>query len=73
MQQLQVNLRFFAMVRERLGESERTILLPSGSRVQDVVEYVQREFADIAPLFRASMLMRNQEYVDPEELLTDGD
>lgn len=73
MRQVQVNLRFFAFVRERLGEDGRTIALPSGSRVRDAIAYVEREFAELAPLFRASMVMRNQEYVEPDEPLADGD
>lgn len=73
MEQLQINLRFFAMVRERIGESQRTIELPPGSCVSDVLAYINAQFGELAPLFRASMVMRNQEYVAPEELLADGD
>jgi len=73
MEQLHVNLRFFAVVRERIGESERTIDLPAGSRVSDVLAYVEGQFSELAPLFRTSMVMRNQEYVDPDEPLADGD
>jgi molybdopterin converting factor subunit 1 len=72
-EQVQVTLRFFAIMRERIGESERQVSFAGGSRVEDVVHYVEQEFAEIAPLFRASMLMRNHEYVDREELLADGD
>jgi molybdopterin synthase catalytic subunit len=72
-EQVRITLRFFAIMRERIGESEREVEFPAGSRVGDVVSYVEREFAEIAPLFRASMLMRNLEYVDREEPLADGD
>jgi molybdopterin synthase catalytic subunit len=60
-------------MRERIGESEREVSFAQGSRVADVVRYVEDEFASIAPLFRASMVMRNHEYVDREEPLADGD
>ena len=72
-EQVQVTLRFFAIMRERIGESERQVSFADGSRVADVVRYVEQEFAEIAPLFRASMVMRNHEYVDREEPLADGD
>lgn len=72
-EQVRVTLRFFAIMRERIGESERQVVFPGGSRVADVVTYVETEFEAIAPLFRSSMLMRNHEYVDREELLADGD
>lgn len=73
MDQIDVHLRFFAIMRERIGESHRTISLPKASTVQDVLQYVYREFAELAPLFRTSMVMRNQEYVDSAEPLSDGD
>jgi MoaE-MoaD fusion protein len=72
-EQVRVTLRFFAIMRERIGESERQVEFDGGSRVADVVRYVEQEFAAIAPLFRASMIMRNHEYVDREEMLADGD
>jgi MoaE-MoaD fusion protein len=70
---MKVTLRFFAMVRERIGESEREIELPAGSRVSDLLDWVGEEFEEIAPLFRASMVMLNQEYVDGTDPLSDGD
>lgn len=70
---MKVSLRFFALVRERIGESERTIELPAGSTSADALAYVEREFLELAPLFRASMIMRNQEYVGRGEPLADGD
>jgi MoaE-MoaD fusion protein len=73
MGRVKVSLRFFAIVRERIGTGEQTVELPDGSRVADVVGWVQREYADLAPLFRTSMVMRNQEYVDGDEALADGD
>lgn len=70
---MKVTLRFFAIVRERIGESERVVELPDGSRVSDLLEWIGNEFAEIAPLFRTSMVMLNQEYVDSGEPLSDGD
>lgn len=72
-EQVRVTLRFFAIMRERIGEAERDVTFATGSRVADVVAYVESEFAAIAPLFRASMVMRNHEYVDRDEPLADGD
>jgi molybdopterin synthase catalytic subunit/molybdopterin converting factor small subunit len=60
-------------MRERIGTGGLTIDLPDGSRVADVVAWVEREYAELTPLFRTSMVMRNQEYVDAGEALADGD
>ena len=70
---MRVSFRFFAIVRERIGESERTVDLPAGSTAADALRYVEGQFPDVAPLFRASMIMRNQEYVGRGEPLEDGD
>src|SRR6185436_11492761 len=70
---MQITLRFFALIRERIGESQRVLALPAGSRVRDVSALLQSEFPDLAPLFRTSMIMRNQEYVDPDEEIAEGD
>jgi molybdopterin synthase catalytic subunit len=70
---MHITLRFFAIVRERIGESERVIELPEGSRASDVLAYVAQHFEALAPLFRTSMLMLNHEYVDGEAPLSDGD
>jgi molybdopterin converting factor subunit 1 len=70
---MQITLRFFAIVREQIGEAERVIELPAGSRAADALAYVEQQYAALAPLFRTSMMMRNHEYVDRNEALADGD
>lgn len=68
-----IGLRYFAIMRERIGTGEESVTLPAGSRVSDVLAWVEERHAAIAPLFRSSMIMRNQEYVDRSEQLADGD
>jgi MoaE-MoaD fusion protein len=70
---MRITLRFFALMRERIGTGERELELPDGSRVGDVVNWAEQEFGDIAPLFKSSMVMRNQEYTDRTDPLRDGD
>jgi molybdopterin converting factor subunit 1 len=70
---MQITLKFFAVVRERLGESELIIELPEGSTIGDVREIVNTMAGDHAPLVERSMTMLNQEYAQRDELLSDGD
>jgi MoaE-MoaD fusion protein len=70
---MKISLRFFALMRERIGTGEREVDFPGGSHVGDVVAWAEEQFAEIAPLFRSSMVMRNQEYADPTDALHDGD
>lgn len=70
---MQITLKFFAVVRERLGESELIIELPEGSTIGDVREIVNTMAGDHTPLVERSMTMLNQEYAQRDELLSDGD
>jgi len=70
---MQITLKFFAVVRERLGKSEMTLDLPEGSTVADARTRVDEMAGDAAPLVQRSMVMLNQEYAGPEETLSDGD
>jgi MoaE-MoaD fusion protein len=70
---MQITLKFFAVVRERLGEGERVVDLPEGSTIADARAFVDGLAGDAAPLVQRSMTMLNQEYASPEDLLKDGD
>jgi MoaE-MoaD fusion protein len=70
---MQITLKFFAVVRERLGESEKTVDLPEGSTIADARAYVDEMAGEAAPLIQRSMTMLNQEYASPDDELHDGD
>lgn len=70
---MRVELRFFALVRERIGTGAQSLELPAGSVVADVTQHVADAYPDLAPLLRTSMVMCNQEYVDATQVLMDGD
>lgn len=71
---MQISLRFFAGVRERLGTGEQTLDVPTESRVRDVRALVNELVgAELAPLMDRSMVMVNQEYAMPEDIIHDGD
>ncbi|CAN5671386.1 molybdenum cofactor biosynthesis protein MoaE [soil metagenome] len=70
---MQINVKFFAIVRERLGKSEMTLDLPEGSTIADARAPVDELAGDAAPLVQRSMTMLNQEYAGPEDVLSDGD
>lgn len=70
---MRITLKFFATIRERIGESEQVIELPDGSRIADVQARVGEMDDHLPTLLERSMVMRNQEYADRDELLADGD
>ena len=70
---MKIDLLFFGVLKEVVGQPADTIELPEGSRVQDVIFY----YAHKAPRFEAiasSLAVSvNQEYSGPDRALRDGD
>ena len=65
---MQVEVRLFAMLRERAGESRLTLELPDGARVSDALAELS-DLADGLPLVMAV----NREYASPAQALGPGD
>jgi MoaE-MoaD fusion protein len=65
---VQVNVRLFAMLRERAGASEVTLELPDGARVRDAVA----ELGDLAGDLPLVMAV-NREYAPDDHVLDAGD
>jgi molybdopterin synthase catalytic subunit len=70
---MHIGIKYFAMFRERMGASEERVELPDGATIAAVCEYVNSRLPELAPLLARSMVMRNQEYVDLDSSLADGD
>ena len=72
---LSVKLRYFAIYRQRLGRSAETRQVPAGTTVGGLFDLVTADRPEIqAPALRAAtMLMVNQEYAPPDQVLADGD
>lgn len=70
---MKVIVKYFAMVRERLGLTEESLELEDGTPVRAVYDHVAGKLPELQPLLDRSMIMRNHEYVDLEDPLEDGD
>jgi molybdopterin converting factor subunit 1 len=70
---MKVKIRYFAIVREALGRSEENRELSEGTSADDLLDVLIAEAPRIGGMRRSLMLMVNQEYVDPEYVLQDGD
>jgi MoaE-MoaD fusion protein len=65
---VQVEVRLFAMLRERAGKSRLTLELPEGARVADALE----ELSDLAAGMPLVMAV-NRDYAEPDRQLDPGD
>lgn len=70
---MNITVRFFAMFREQLGTGERAIEIPEGTTARQGFEVALTDAPALRRLANSVMLMVNQEYVNGEHVLKDGD
>ncbi len=68
-----IRLRFFAVLRERLGQTDAEIAVEDGARVADVWALLSRQNPQIETLGAAMSFALNREYVARDHALRDGD
>ncbi len=70
---LQIDVRFFALYRERAGRNTVAIQLPERATVADLTGEVRRQFPMLAPPEVQIVVAVNAEYAEPETVLSNGD
>ena len=71
--QIQIQSKYVAIIRERLGRSEELKSVAGGSRAGDVLDLIAGESPSMAGLMPAILVMVNQEYAPRDQILRDGD
>jgi molybdopterin synthase catalytic subunit len=70
---MRLRLLYFAVVREKLGRDEESLELPAGAHVRDAVAALAERHASIAAMRTKFRVAVNEEFVDDEHALADGD
>lgn len=70
---MKVTIKYFAMFREHIGVTEEIVTLNDGAQIRDIHDYLNDRAPRLQPLLDRSMIMRNQEYTDPDDVISDGD
>jgi molybdopterin converting factor subunit 1 len=70
---VRVSVRYFAVVRERLGREEETLTLAPGATVGAALDALVARYAALAPLRPYVQVAVNQAMAAPERVLADGD
>ncbi len=70
---MKVKVKFFAALRERVGTSEVTKEIGTGSTVGDLWKALQVEYEKLVPIQISLLYAVNQEYVDADYVLEDRD
>lgn len=68
-----INVRFFAIARQTVGEREVEVELKEGSTVQSLWEALLKRFPRLNPMSGSLKLAVNWDYVQSEAVLRDGD
>jgi len=68
-----INVKFFSLFKENLGESERTVLFTEGSTVNHIITVLKKQHPKLAKLIDCSFVALNEEYTLPNTTLKDGD
>ena len=70
---LSINVRLFALYRERLKMSELTLMVPEGSTVRDLVSHLAQEHPNIGPLLEHTAIAVNEVYAENTQILAESD
>ncbi len=70
---MKVKVKFFAILRERVGTGEITREIREGSTVGDLWESLKQEYPKLAPVKMRLLFAVNQEYVKPDHVLRERD
>ncbi|MBI3014008.1 MAG: molybdopterin converting factor subunit 1 [Candidatus Tectomicrobia bacterium] len=70
---MQVRLKLFAILREKLGEGEISMEMQPGSKVEDLLATLASRQPEIAPLLPNCLIAVNRQYVPRSQVLTAGD
>ena len=70
---MRVNVKLFAILRERAGTSELVIHLRPGATVADAAETLAEKFPDLATFLPRIAFAVNQSYSKRETPLSEGD
>ena len=69
---MQVDLRLFALARQRAGRPVVTLELPEPARVADLRRALATAYPDLAPLLPNLMIAVNAEYADDDREVPPG-
>ena len=70
---MNVTVKFFARMRDLVGVGQVSQVLPPGSTVTDLLTLLHREYPALAQATSRLVIARNQEFVDLNSGLADGD
>ncbi|MEC8909960.1 MAG: MoaD/ThiS family protein, partial [Chloroflexota bacterium] len=70
---MELNIRLFALYRERAGRSTVSVVVPDEATVADLTDEIRRQLPNLAPPEVKIVVAVNTDYADSEVVLQPGD
>ncbi len=70
---MKIHIRYFASIREIMGQTEEILAVPDVARVTDVRELLLARNLQLQPVLDRSVCAVNRRYVTADTMLNDGD
>lgn len=70
---MEIQVRFFASIREKLRRSEATCSVGAGATVRELLDQLCREYPTLEVMRSSLSIAVNREYVDATHPLSDND
>ena len=68
-----LTMLYFAMFREQVGKNEEKLQVPAGTSAGDLFDVVTASYPALAGMRNSTLVMVNQEYAEPNQVLQDDD
>ncbi|GIT44837.1 MAG: hypothetical protein Ct9H300mP11_27730 [Chloroflexota bacterium] len=66
---MELNVRLFAIYRERAGQTKTSVVVPDGATVDNLTDGVRRQFPNLAPPEVNIVVAVNADYAPPNVIL----
>ena len=70
---MKIKILYFSSLKDRLGKQTEKIDLPENSTVQNLISILREKYPNISDSLDNVMFALNEEYVDKDSPLKDGD
>ena len=70
---MKIHLRYFASIREAIGQSEEVLIVHEGASVADVLALLLARYPQLQPIIERSACAVNHGYVTVQTALQEGD
>lgn len=69
---MELTIHLYGITRDIMGSSKKSVQLPDGARVEDLLEQIRKEHPSLAEL-KSLLVAVNEEYAEGEVVLTERD